>query len=40
MRRGLHVTGSAADSASQSGISGNERMISIVRWVTLSTQPP
>ena len=29
-----------ADSASQSGISGNERRISIRRWVMLSTQPP
>ena len=34
------VTGIAAESAIHSGNSGNERMISIERWTTLSTQPP
>ena len=39
-RIGLQVTGIAAESAIHSGNSGNERMISIERWTTLSTQPP
>ncbi len=37
---GLHVTGKAADNAIHNGSSGNERMISINRCTTLSTQPP
>jgi hypothetical protein len=37
---GLQFTGSAAESAIQSGSSGNERTISMKRWIALSIQPP
>ena len=39
-RIGLQFTGSAAESAIHSGSSGNERTISMKRWITVSIQPP
>ena len=37
---GLQVTGRAADSAIHSGSSGNDRIISMKRWISVSIQPP